>query len=47
MSYAIEAVDPGAILARTGSASGAGGLQRVDAEIIKVLYISLASISTL
>ena len=45
--YAIEALAPGAILVRGQPFSGAGALPVADAEGIKMLYISLASISTL
>ena len=45
--YAIEALAPGAILVRAQPFSGTGALPAADAEGIKMLYISLATITTL
>jgi len=45
--YAIEVFAPGAIFVRAGSFSGARALPVADSELIKMLYVSLASITTL
>ena len=45
--YAIEVLAPGAIFVRAGSFSGARALPVADSELIKMLYVSLASITTL
>jgi hypothetical protein len=45
--YAIEALAPGAILVRVGSFSGTALLPVADAEANKILYVSLATITTL
>jgi hypothetical protein len=45
--YAIEALAPGAILVRAGSISATATLRVADADAIKMLYVSLATITTL
>jgi len=45
--YAIEAFAPGAILVRAGSFSATGPLPAADADAVKMLYVSLATITTL
>jgi hypothetical protein len=45
--YAIEALAPGAILVRGQPFSATGALPVIDADSIKMLYISLATITTL
>jgi hypothetical protein len=45
--YAVEALAPGAILVRGQPFSGTGALPVADADGIKMLYISLATITTL
>lgn len=45
--YAIEVLAPGAILVRSQPFSGTGAFPAVDAEGIKMLYISMATITTL
>jgi hypothetical protein len=45
--YAIEAFAPGAILVRAGSFSATAPLPVADADAVKMLYVSLATITTL
>ena len=45
--YAIEVLAPGAILVRAQPFSGTGALPAADSEGIKMLYISMATITTL
>jgi len=45
--YAMEALAPGAILVRAGSFSATATLPVADADAVKMLYVSLATITTL
>lgn len=45
--YAIEDFAPGAILVRAGSLSATARLSLADADAVKILYVSLATITSL